>query len=288
MGLSNTKPTNDAKVVMKFLHKHVFTRFGTPRALISDEGTHFVIKILVALLAIYSVKHNIAIAYHPQKNGQAEISNREIKRILEKMVNPSRKYWFHRLDDAFWANRMSFKTFLGISHYRLVFGKTFHFPVELEHRAYWATKKLNMDLQSTGDARKLQLNELEEMRLFSYENAKLYKEKNMRWHDKKIQSHVFEKGQQVLLFNSRLKLFSRKLKSLWSGSFTAVKVYPFGAADVRKDQSGREFKVNGQCLKHYWGAVQRREIGVLEIILGFDGFADFLRKQTGSKNGSHF
>ena len=93
-------PTNDARVVMKFLHKHVFTRFGTPRALISDEGTHFVNKVLAALLAKYSVKHKIATAYHPQTNGQAEVSNREIKGILEKVVNPNRKDRSQRLDDA--------------------------------------------------------------------------------------------------------------------------------------------------------------------------------------------
>ncbi|XP_062118506.1 uncharacterized protein LOC133832139 [Humulus lupulus] len=110
-----------------------------------------------------------------------------------------------------------------------------------------------MDLQATGEARKLQLNELEEMRLFSYENARLYKEKTKRWHDQKIQARVFEKGQKVLLFNSRLKLFPSKLKSSWSSPFIVVKVYPFGAVEILPDQSRREFKVNGQRLKHYWG-----------------------------------
>ncbi|XP_062089685.1 uncharacterized protein LOC133796224 [Humulus lupulus] len=84
-------PTNDSNVVMKFLHKHVFTRFGTPRALISDEGTHFVNKILAALLANYSAKHKIATAYHPQTNGQVKLSNRETKGVVEKVVNPTRK-----------------------------------------------------------------------------------------------------------------------------------------------------------------------------------------------------
>ena len=84
-------PTNDAKVVANFLHKNIFTRFGAPRAIISDEGSHFCNRIFNSLLDKYGVTHKVALAYHPQTNGQAEISNREIKQILEKTVNTSRK-----------------------------------------------------------------------------------------------------------------------------------------------------------------------------------------------------
>ncbi|GJR33535.1 reverse transcriptase domain-containing protein, partial [Tanacetum coccineum] len=139
-------PTNDARVVVKFL-KSLFARFGTPRAIISDRGTHFC-------------------------NDQ-----------LLKTVGENRASWSDKLDDALWAFRTTFKTPIGCTAYKLVYGKSCHLPIELDHKAYWALKHANFDVQTAGDHRKLQLNELNELRDQAYENSLIYKERTKKLHD---------------------------------------------------------------------------------------------------------
>ncbi|XP_016730775.1 uncharacterized protein [Gossypium hirsutum] len=149
---------------MKFLHKNIFTRFSTPRAIISDEGSHFDCKLVANALHQYGAKHKISMAYHPQINGQVEISNREIRKIPDKMVNPTRKDWSSRLDENLWAYHTTFKTPLGMSPFKLVYGKPCHLPVELEYKTFWAIKKLNMDWVASRHKRLLEQNEMEEFR----------------------------------------------------------------------------------------------------------------------------
>nr|GEZ73893.1 reverse transcriptase domain-containing protein [Tanacetum cinerariifolium] len=244
-------PTNDARVVVKFL-KSLFSQFGTPKAIISDRGTHFCNDQFVRIMSKYGVTHRLSIAYHPQTSGQVEVTNHGLKQILERMVGENRALWSDKLEDALWAFRTAFKTPVSCTPYRLVYGKACHLLLELEHKAFWALKRVNFDLKIAGDHRKLQLNELSELRDQAYENSLIYKERTKKLHDAKIKNRIFNIGDQVLLFNSRLKIFSGKLKSRWSGPFTIFEIYPYGTAKL-VHPDGCNFKVNCHRLKHYHG-----------------------------------
>nr|GEX15019.1 reverse transcriptase domain-containing protein [Tanacetum cinerariifolium] len=221
-------PTNDARVVCKFL-KSLLARFGTPRAIISDRGTHFYNDQFAKVMLKYGVTHHLATAYHPQTSGQVEVSKRGLKRILERTVGENRASWSDKLADALWAFRTAFKTPIGCTPYKLVYRKACHLPIELEHKAYWALKHVNFDLQTTGDHRKVQLNELNEL------------QKTKRLHDSKIKDRVFNVGDRVHLFNSRLKIFLGKLKTRWSRPFTITQVFPYGTVELSQTD-GPNFK----------------------------------------------
>nr|GEV87559.1 reverse transcriptase domain-containing protein [Tanacetum cinerariifolium] len=243
--------TNDARVVVKFL-KSLFAQFETPRAIISDCGTHFCNEQFANVMLKYGITHRLSTAYHPQTSGQIEVSNRGLKRILERTVVENRASWSEKLEDALWAFRTAYKTPIGCTPYKFVYRKSFYLPIELEHKAYWALKHANFDLKTVGDHLKVQLNELNELHDQAYKNSLIYKEKTKKIHDSKIKSRVFNVGDRVLLFNSRLKIFSGKLKTRWTGPFTIVHVFPYGTIELSQPD-GYNFKVNGHHVKHYFG-----------------------------------
>nr|GEY31283.1 reverse transcriptase domain-containing protein [Tanacetum cinerariifolium] len=206
-------PTNDARVVVKFL-KSIFSQFRTPKAIISDRGTQFCNDQFAKVMSKYGVTHRLSTYYHPRTSGQVEVTNRGLKRILERTVGENRSLWTDKLNDALWAFRTAFKT-----------------PI---------------------DHCKLQLNELHELRDQAYENSLIYKERAKKLHDSKIKNRIFNVSDQVLHFNSRLKIFSGELKTRWSSPFTITEVYPYGTAKL-SHADGSNFNVNCHHLKHYYG-----------------------------------
>ncbi|KAD7477731.1 hypothetical protein E3N88_00867 [Mikania micrantha] len=191
-------------------------RFGTPRALISDRGTHFCNTMLEKALQRYGVTHRLATAYHPQTSGQVENANRGVKRILEKIVGKSRKDW--------------------------------------SDKALWALKTVNLDLTEAGRKRYFQIHELEALRDAVYARSLSIKEKTKSLHDRRLKVlKEFKKGDRVLLYNSRLKLFGGKLKSKWTGPYIVGEVFPYGTVELLNEVDGNTWKVNGHRLKHYIG-----------------------------------
>ncbi|GJT61092.1 reverse transcriptase domain-containing protein [Tanacetum coccineum] len=191
----------------------------------------------------YGVVHRFSTAYHPRTNGLVKNMDRVIKRLLEKTIRNNRKDWSYKLDDALWAFRTAFKTPLGITPFRIIYGKACHLPLKLEHKAYWAIKNCNLDLTKAGENRFLQINEMDELRLDAYETSISYKERTKRWHDKRIKTPTnYEKGDNVLLFNSRLRLFPGKLNSRWYGPFSVCKDMKNGAIELY-DEDGNGFIV---------------------------------------------
>nr|GEZ36732.1 reverse transcriptase domain-containing protein [Tanacetum cinerariifolium] len=180
-------PTNDARVVVKFL-KSLFSRFETPKAIISDRGTHFCNDQFSRVMLKYEVIHRLSTAYDPQISGQVEVTNRGLKRILERTVGENRALWSDKLEDTLWAFRTAFKTPIGCTPYRLVYRKSCHLTLELEHKAFWALKHGNFNLKIASDHQKLQLKELSELRDQAYENSIIYKERTKKLHDAKIKN----------------------------------------------------------------------------------------------------
>ncbi|RVW40135.1 Retrovirus-related Pol polyprotein from transposon 17.6 [Vitis vinifera] len=215
---------NDHRVVLKFLKENIFSRFGVPKAIISDGGTHFCNKPFETLLAKYGVKHKVATPYHPQTSGQVELANREIKNILMKVVNSSRK-------DCLVGNQ------------------------EVEY-----------GLDQAGAKRCLDLNEMEELRNDAYINSKVAKQRMKKWHDQLISNKEFQKGQRVLLYDTRLHIFPRKLKSRWIGPFIIHQVHINGVVELLNSNGKDTFRVNGYRLKPFMEPFKPKneEINLLE------------------------
>jgi hypothetical protein len=144
----------------KMFEEIIFPRFEMPRIVINDRATYFIDSKFHLYVKDHGIYHNIATPYHPQTSSQAETLNKQIKNILQKTVDEMGTAWKDHLPEALWAYQTTYKTPLGMSPYQLVYEKTCHLPMELEHKAHWAIKHWNMDFKAAGEKRKMQISEL--------------------------------------------------------------------------------------------------------------------------------
>ncbi|GJR85222.1 reverse transcriptase domain-containing protein [Tanacetum coccineum] len=256
----HTRPTgghHSASVTAKIVYE---SRFYWP-SVFKDANEY-----LEKALQRYGVTHKLSTAYNPQSNGQTEVINMAIKRILKRLVGYNPKDWSKKLNDALWAFRTAYKTPTGCTPFRLVYRKACHLLVEIEHKTHWALKQCNMDLTLASESRLMQLNELAELRDGAYENTRFYKERTKKWHDSRLHGDKdFKVRDKVLLYNSRLNMYPRKLKSKWSGTNIVKTVYPYGAVEIIA-KNRFNFKVNGQRLKKYYeGNIEEEDDEVIEF-----------------------
>ncbi|KAJ9541590.1 LOW QUALITY PROTEIN: hypothetical protein OSB04_028096 [Centaurea solstitialis] len=210
------------------------SKYGCPKAIISDRGTHFANYLLEKTLkSASSVLDRLSSASKWTSGKYQSV----LKQILEKTVDNNPKIWSQKLEDALWAYRTAYKTPIGSTPYRMLYGKTCHLPFEFEYKALWALKKGKID-------------KLARIRSLAYENSKIYKEKRKKWHDAHLKEvKVFKEGDKVLMYQTRFKFSPGKLKSRWIGPYVVLKAYPSGYVDLMSERG--EFKVNGHRLKLY-------------------------------------
>ncbi|GJR72155.1 reverse transcriptase domain-containing protein [Tanacetum coccineum] len=168
---------------------------------------------------------------------------------LQTIYNPA--IWSRKLDDALWAFRTAYKTSTETTPYKLIYGKNFHLPFEIEHRAYWALKNCNPYLIAAGEKQMFQLNEIDELRHQAYENSRLYKARTKVWHDRKLKMRKdFKHGNKVLLFHSKYKFKQPKLISRWLGPYVVKHQYLSRYVELY-GKDGKAFIVNDHILKLY-------------------------------------
>jgi hypothetical protein len=271
-------PNATEEVVIKFLFE-LFVCYGLPREVIMDGGSQFTTHKISATLRNYHIKHRVTSPYHPQENRQVESTNKVLEAILTKTVSTNRQNWAVELPNALWAYRTTWRNTTGYSPYHLVFGKEPIFPIEFEIKTLRMAQEIGLDLTEAHTQRLQQLNELDEARLFSLQCTTVIQQQRASWHDKHIKKKSFQKGDWVLLYDSRFQDFPGKLQTRWLGPYEIKEVHDNGTVTlVTIDGSGSPFLVNGHRLRLYHQPLSKesffQEVSndpTVQILAGWEG-----------------
>jgi hypothetical protein len=207
------------KFVVEIIYEDIFTRFGVPREIVTDQGTQFTSKMMKEMTEKYGIKHHKYSPYHPQANGQVESTNKVLEAILTKTVQLHHQYCADRLLEALWAYQTTWRNTTGHTPYEMVYGKQVLLPIEFQVRTFRIAVELGLNLDEAQKQRVLQLNELDEIRQDVIQRTILFQNQRSKWHDKFIKKKHFQPGDWDLLFDSRFKTFKGKLTTRWLGPY---------------------------------------------------------------------
>ncbi len=211
------------------MYSEIFTRFGVPHEITTDQGPQFTSNLIAALIKEYEIHHQKSLPYHPQVNGQLEVTNWKLENILTKIVSLHKRDWVTWLPEVVWAYHTTWKTTTGLTPYEIVYGKKVVLPIEFEIKTLRTTLQLGLSLSNAQRECITQLHSLDELCQDALLHTKLIQKQQALWHDKHIHQRSFQQGDWLPLYNSRFQDFKGKFHTHWLGPYGIAHVFDNGA-----------------------------------------------------------
>ena len=245
--------SDDAATVARFMYEHIITRFGCPKELVSDRGSHFINSTIQALTEKYQIKHRKTTPYHPRANGQTEKTNGLLCKIIMKTISKSRTNWDEKLFAALWAYRTAYKVTTGCTPFQLVYGLEAILPIELEMESLRVAIDERLGETESHQSRLQDLEKLDETRREALLRTEAIQKRRKSYYDSKLKPKTFEVNDWVLLYDSRYMKFPGKFQFRWLGPYKVTEVFPNGSVQLT-DVRGNLFvtRINGNRLKKYY------------------------------------
>lgn len=269
--------------MVEFLEENVFYKFGYPRELVTDQGSQFTSNMIEELLNHNRIKHRTSTPYHPQANGQVEVTNRALESILTKVVSSSRRDWAERLVEAIWAYNTTWRTTIRFTPYELVYWKKALSSIEFEYNTFRMAVQLDLDLSHAQKERLFHLNGLDEFRMQALLHTEIVQFQRKIGHDKHIKEKQFQEGDWALLYDSRYKDFKGKPRTRWLRPYVVERCHDNGSVKIRTiDEEAIPLLVNGHRLKMY-----KRPLSKQEFIDNINKIVMMVEKVPAPPSSSH-
>jgi hypothetical protein len=248
------------KFVVEFIYEYIFTRFGVPREIVTDQGTQFTSKLMKELTDKYGIKHCKYFPYHPQENGQVESTNKVLESILTKTIQLHHRDWTDRLLEGLWAYQTTWRNTTRHTPFELVYRKQVLLPIEFQVRTFRIVTELGLNPDEAQKQQALKLNELDEIRQDVIQRTILVQNHRSKWHGKFIKKNHFQPGDWAMLFDSRFKTFKEKLTTRCLVPYEVDTVYDNGVVKIKTIDDGQvSFVVNGHRLKFYHKPISKED-----------------------------